>query len=254
GACVIMINNVSGAPTLSFFAGATPMITNTRERHADVNGVPARSYLGIRAVAPDDPDRTLFTLARGYFPPGAVLIYTLTGNYSGGSFNNLSVGTFRRVATDSMTFLRALTAELALTGGDRLIAAENIVAILETTGFDVLLQNTQFPLTLFAPTDEAVVEAANLYTCALANPEALRTLILNHITAGSFSPDQLISRGERPSMAGASHTFRAAAGGFSIDGVRVGSSEGYSTANGYVYLIDAVLVPDGFIDQYCTAG
>ncbi len=254
GSCIILINNVAGMPPVTLSAGSTRMIENAAYRHAVVNTVPARSYLGISAVSTSNPDTTLFQLQRGFFAPNVISFYTLTGSYSAGTLSNFGVGTLQRVPVDTMTFLRGLTADLNLTGGSTLIATENIVAVLDTIGFDQLLANPQLPLTVFAPTDEAVVAVADLYQCALANPAALRTLVLNHIVAGSYTPSQLINAGQIPSMSGTNHSFRAASGGFLIDNTFVASSTGYPTANGNVYLIDQVLVPPGFVDQYCSAG
>ncbi len=255
GSCIILINNVAGMPPVTLSAGSTRMIDNATYRHAVVNAVPARSYLGISAVNATNSNTTLFQLQRGFFAPNVISFYTLTGSYSAGTLSNFGVGTLQRVPVDTMTFLRGLTADLNLTGGSTLIAAENIVAVLDSVGFDQLLANPQLPLTVFAPTDEAVVAAADLYQCALANPAALRTLILSHIVAGSYTPSQLISTGQLPSMSGMTHTFRRAAnGGFLIDNTFVSNSLGYPTTNGNVYLIDTVLVPPGFVDQYCSAG
>ena len=48
---------------------------------------------------------------------------------------------------------------------------------------------------------------------------------------------------------------RATSGGFLIDNtVSVPGSAWYPTRNGNVYLIDTVLVPEGFADQYCVSG
>ncbi len=254
GSCIILINNVSGLPPVTVSAGSTLMVENAAYRHAVVNGVAARSYLNISAVNANLPDTILFQLQRGFFAPNVISLYTLTGNYANGSFSNASVGTLRRVPVDSMTFLRGLTGDLNLTGGSNLIAAENVVALLETAGYASLLGNTELPLTLFAPTDEAIVDAAELYTCALANPAALRTLILSHIAAGSYSPTQLLSAGRLPTMGGSTHSFRASNGGFFIDDTFVPEAVQYPTANGYVYLIDTVLIPPGFEDRYCSAG
>ncbi len=205
GSCIILINNVAGMPPVTLSAGSTRMIDSAAYRHAVVNGVPARSYLGISAVSAPNPDTTLFQLQRGFFAPNVISFYALTGTYSAGTLSNFGVGTLQRVPVDTMTFLRGLTADLNLTGGSTLIAAENIVAVLQTIGFDQLLANPQLPLTVFAPTDEAVVAVADLYQCALANPAALRTLVLSHIVAGSYTPSQLITAGQIPSMSGTTH-------------------------------------------------
>ncbi len=134
GSCIILINNVAGMPPVTLSAGSTRMIEGAAYRHAVVNGVPARSYLGISAISASNPDTTLFQLQRGFFAPNVISIYTLNGTYSAGTLSNFGVGTLQRVPVDTMTFLRGLTADLNLTGGSTLIAAENIVAVLDRSG------------------------------------------------------------------------------------------------------------------------
>src|SRR5262249_35142193 len=147
-----------------------------------------------------------------------VYIYSLHGSYPGTISRDYTIGVVRRVAVDTMTFLRSLKANLQLTDGTTLFAAENITAILEQTGFDQLIQNSALPLTVFAPTDQAIIQAApELYQCVTTNPTAMRALILNHILVEAHTPDQLISGGSFTTMAGTTHTFQPTTGGFLID-------------------------------------
>src|SRR5690606_36414398 len=132
-----------------------------------------------------------------------IYLYSLVGSYPGSQFTDYNMGTLRRVPVDAMTFLRGLTADLQLTDGDTLFAMENIVSILEISGFDTLLANQGLALTVFAPTDGAVLEVAgDLYGCALTNATAMRDLILSHILIGSYTSSQLIEAGQISTMAG----------------------------------------------------
>ncbi len=255
GSCIILVDNIRGSPPLTLLADNSLVVDNAQYRHVVVDSVPARSYLELKAVDPSNAQTVLFRLQRGFFEPNVIALYSLTGDYSSGAFSNLRVGTLRRVPVDTMTFLRGLTADLNLSDGTTLYAAENAVAILDASGYANILANPQFPLTVFAPTDGAILEVADLYACALANPLAMRELILNHILAGEFTSAQLINAGSVSTLAGMSHTFRATAGGFVVDNsVRVTDSQRYPTATGSVYLINKVLIPDGFADRYCTSG
>jgi uncharacterized surface protein with fasciclin (FAS1) repeats len=89
----------------------------------------------------------------------------------------------------------------------------------------------------------------------MSNPLAMRALILNHVLVGVQTSETLIALGVVPTMAGTTHTFQPADGGFFIDDkVRVSHSLGYPTVNGNVYLIDTVLVPEGFEADFCELG
>jgi uncharacterized surface protein with fasciclin (FAS1) repeats len=149
-----------------------------------------------------------------------------------------------------------LIADLQLTDGQTLFAAENIVAILDESGFDDLLATEGLLLTVFAPNDQAVLNVAvDLYECAVTNPAAMRELILNHILIGSYTSSQLVSLGRLATMAGTTHTFTPTEGGFFIDDtVRVFESWRYPTLNGNLYLLDTVLVPPGFGEEFCDRG
>lgn len=255
GSCIILVNSVRNSPPMTLLADNSLVVDDARYRHVVVNGVPARSYLELKAVDPNNPQTVLFRLQRGFFEPNVIALYSLTGDYARNTFSNLRIGSIRRVPVDTMTFLRGLTANLNLSDGTNLFAAENIVAVLDAAGYDSLLENTQLPLTVFAPTDAAILEITDLYECALSDPAAMRTLILNHILAGAYTSAQLVNTGSVSTMAGTTHTFRATPGGFFVDNtVRVADSLRYPTATGNVYLIDTVLVPEGFADQYCAAG
>jgi hypothetical protein len=255
GSCVILINNVKGSPAVSLQANHVSTTDQAAYRQTVVGGATAGSFLDFRVVDAATSQTTLFQLQRGFFEPNVIYIYSLRGNYPGRPFTDYSIGTLRRVPVDTMTFLRGLTADLNLSDGTTLFSTENIVAVMEQSGFDQLVQNSQLPLTVFAPVDSAILEIAGLYECALSDPAALRALILNHIVVGSYTSAQLISAGRLPTVSGTTHTFTSNPGGFLIDNtVRVADSTRYPTVNGNVYLTDTVLVPPGFEDQYCTQG
>ncbi len=256
GSCVILINNIRSSPPLSLIANRTPVAQDAAYRQAVVGSAPAGTYLNLSAVDAGAPQTVLFQQRLQVFEPNVIYFYNLRGNYLGVPTADYTVGTVRRVPVDTMSFLRGLTANLQLSDTRTLFATENIVAILEQSGFDRLLANPQLPLTIFAPMDEAVVQiAGDLYQCALDNPAAMRALILNHIIAGSFSPSQLTQAGSIATVGGQSHTFRAGSGGVLIDNrVLAADSLYYPTRNGSLYLIDQVLVPSGFSDQFCAAG
>jgi hypothetical protein len=256
GACVIFVNNLRNSPPLRVNANSTAVVENAGYRQAVVGEVDAASYFNVTAADQNNALASIFRLQLQYFEPNVVYVYTLRGSYPAARPADYIIGTMRRVTVDTMTFLRGLTADLQLSDSRVLFAAENITAILDQAGYAPLIANSQFPLTVFAPLDEAVVRTSpDLYECALTNPDAMRALILNHIVAGAYTPQQLVAAGSISTMGGTTHTFRSSSGGFIMDNrVQVADAVSYPTANGQVYLIDDLLVPPGFEDEYCAQG
>ncbi len=256
GSCLIFVNNLKNAPALNLNANSARIIEESRYRQVTVAHIPAASYFNFTVVEQNNPQSAVFRAQLQFFEPNVIYLYSLRGVYPSANLAAYQVGTVRRVPTDSMTFLRSLTADLNLSDGDVLFAAENITAVLEQTGFDQLLTNSRLPLTIFAPLDEAVIEGArDLFDCAIADPAAMRALILNHILVGDYSIRQLVEAGQVTTLSGVTHTFRSAGGGFTIDNiVEVSDRLSYTTSNGTVYLIDDLLVPPNFENDYCTQG
>jgi hypothetical protein len=256
GSCVILVNNIKGSPALTFTTNNIPFIVSANYRQAVVTQVAADSYQNFKAVDLNHPDVSVFELQPGFFEPNVIYLYGLTGTYPGRMFFDYTLSTTRRVPVDIMTFLRGLTTNLQLTKDNTLFSTENIVAILEESGLDKLVSNQEQALTVFAPTDGAVLNIdGDVFECVTSNPLALQALILNHILAGDYTSSELITSAALPSMAGTTHSFLPAEGGFTIDNkVRVSDSVRYPTIKGVVYLVDTVLVPDGFVEQYCGAG
>ncbi len=256
GSCVIVINNIRNSPDLRLTANSIPVVDGVGYRQAVVGSVPAGTYLQLAAADTNNTQTVLFQQQFQVFEPNVIYLYNLRGNYVGRPSADYTAGTIRRVPVDTMTFLRGLTGKLQLTDTKTLFATENIVAILQQSGFDHLLQNAQLPLTILAPMDQAVAKiSGDLYQCALSNPAAMRALILNHVLAGSYTPAQLASAGSVATVGGQTHTFRATNSGVLVDNaVLARDTLNYPTLNGNVYLIDQVLIPNGFTDQFCSQG
>ncbi len=254
GSCIILVNNIKGSPPLTFIA-ENPVIDDARYRRAVVNHVSAGSYREFIAVDLTNPETVVFELQPGFFEPNVIYFYGLSGTYPGTMFVDYSLGSTRRVPVDIMTFLRGLTAERQLTDGERLFATENIVFVLEESGLQFVLSNPRTSFTVFAPIDRAGFDIpTGILECAVENPQAIRTLILNHIISGSYDSNQLVEQVVVETMAGTPLTFipTEAGDGFFIDNqVRVDNTLGYSTVNGNVYLIDTVLIPESFEAEFC---
>ncbi len=257
GSCIIFINNINGSPPLTMTVNTNPVISAAQYRETVVGSRAAGSYLASTVVDQNNPQTVVFPLQRGFYEPNVIYLDSLSGRYPGNPGSDYSFGVIRRVPVDTMTFLRGLKANLQLTDdGTTLFATENIVAILDASKYDTFLANTQLAFTVFAPLDGAVLKIApELYQCAVSQPAAMRALILNHVLVGSFTPAQLIQARQVASLDGVVHTFQATNGGVLIDNtVVVPTDVSYPTSNGMVYLINSVLLPPNFTDQYCTSG
>ncbi|MBL8132880.1 MAG: fasciclin domain-containing protein [Anaerolineae bacterium] len=254
--CVILINNVRNSPPLTLNLDGRGVIGGVSYRQAAAASAPAGGYRQLTVVDPAAPQTPFLRIEQGYFAPNLISLIAMSGGYSGGQPVNMRVGLPRRVPTDIITFLRGLTADVQVTDGETLYAAENILALIEMARFETLFGNPNFPLTVFAPTDGAVLSVApEVFECAMSSTEAMRALIFHHISVGTYTPAQLSAEGSLPTLAGTTHTFRAAPGGFVIDGtVAVTDAEHYMTLSGSLYLIDTVLIPPDFEQRYCTLG
>jgi uncharacterized surface protein with fasciclin (FAS1) repeats len=251
--CLIIVNNIRSAPALSLIDGPDILVDGVFYRQAAAEGIDPATYWEFATVVRDNPENHIFQSQTVFFEPNTVYLYGMTGDFAR---RNTVMSAARRVTTDVMTFLRGLTADVQLTDGVVLFAAENIVAILEESGYDTLLANPFIDLTIFAPTDGAILEAVpELFACATSNPDAMQALILNHILIGGRGSAELLDAGTLATMGGTSHTFTPADGGFMIDNqVRVDAALAYPAENGIVYLVDTVLVPENFAEQYCEVG
>ncbi len=251
--CLIVVNNVKGLTPLSLVDGADTLVDDIEYRQAVASPVAPATYYEFATVERINPTNVIFPPQTKFFEPNTIYLYGL----SGGMGTDYGMSVARRVTTDIMTFLRGLTADVQLTDGEILFAAENIVEVLEQSGYDTLLSNPYLDLTIFAPTDAAILDAVpELFGCATANPDAMQALILNHIVIGGRTPAELIDAQMLVTMGGEAHTFAPAANsGYLIDNqVFVEDSLAYPAENGMVYLVDSVLVPEGFVEQYCEAG
>ncbi|MBK8027378.1 MAG: fasciclin domain-containing protein [Chloroflexi bacterium] len=254
--CLIVVNNLKNSPALTVNIDGIGLIANILYRQAAVANAEAGGYRQLTVVDPPTPQNPVLRLEQGFLEPNVITLLTLSGVYSGGQVTNLQVGEIHRVPVDILTFLRGLTADMQVTDGETLYATENIVALLDLARFDVLFTNPNFPLTVFAPTDAAILAVAPaVFECATENPSAMRALIFNHILLGAYPPDQLVTEGALPAISGSTHTFRSVPGGILIDDtVTVPEDVHYSALNGDVYLIDSVLIPPNFQETYCTLG
>lgn len=105
--------------------------------------------------------------------------------------------------------------------------------------------NGEGPFTVFAPANSAFGRIpAQEFDELLANKEALTDVLTYHVVAGEYSPEELVEAGSVESVEGQSLTIAEGPGDtFTVDGAKVLCGN-IPVANGVVYVIDEVLLPD----------
>lgn len=98
------------------------------------------------------------------------------------------------------------------------------------------------PFTVFAPTDAAFAKLpAGTVESLLANPEALKNILLYHVAAGELSAADVTSRTSL-TMANGQTVAISTAGGAKINDSNITATD-IGARNGVIHVIDTVLIP-----------
>jgi phosphate binding protein len=120
-----------------------------------------------------------------------------------------------------------------------------LLAAVEAAGLVDAL-NSEGPLTVFAPTDEAFAALpAGTVEYLLANPELLTAVLTYHVLPGSVMAETVMTMTEATeveTLQGAPITVMASDMGVTVDGVNVSATD-IAASNGVIHVIDAVLIP-----------
>ncbi len=100
------------------------------------------------------------------------------------------------------------------------------------------------PFTVFAPTDEAFAALPEgTLESLLADPEALKNILLYHVVSGKVTADQVVTLTSADTVAGQPISIEVVDGGVVLnDTVKVVTTD-IETSNGVIHVIDAVLLP-----------
>ena len=103
------------------------------------------------------------------------------------------------------------------------------------------------PYTLFAPVNEAFdamvpISGDKDNPADNASTNELKELLLNHVVEGKYSAADLIGKNELPTLGGTPIKLGEVSDNVTVDGANVILSD-QEADNGYVHLIDSVLVP-----------
>jgi len=119
---------------------------------------------------------------------------------------------------------------------------KTLTAAIQAAGLQEVLSE-KGPFTVFAPTDEAFAKLPDgTVEALLADPEALKQVLLYHVTEGTVLAEDVVKLKDAKTLNGqkvAIHT---------TDGVMINSANVIKTdimaENGVIHVIDAVLIPE----------
>ncbi|MEM9858874.1 MAG: fasciclin domain-containing protein [Bacteroidota bacterium] len=129
---------------------------------------------------------------------------------------------------------------------DIAVGADNLTTLVTALGQADLVGTLEEdgPFTVFAPTNEAFA-----LLDALPEGETLKEVLLYHVADGAFDAQALIEKGTITTVQGEEVTIRQNTQGEVIlnDHMKV-STANIEAANGIIHIIDAVLIPNSFLD------
>ena len=134
------------------------------------------------------------------------------------------MGDIVETATEAGTFTTLLTAA----------TAAGLVETLQGEG----------PYTVFAPTDEAFAALPEgTLEGLLADPEALKQILLYHVVSGKVTSDQVVGLTSADSVAGPAIAIAVKDGTVYLnDSAKVVTTD-IETSNGVIHVIDSVILP-----------
>jgi uncharacterized surface protein with fasciclin (FAS1) repeats len=129
------------------------------------------------------------------------------------------------------------------------VSLNTFLAVIEAAGLTEMLSDSG-PFTLFAPTDGAFANlTSGTLDALMADPEALRAVLMNHIVEGDLSVDELMQQRTVTTMGGAELTITDSNENdtvFNINDSAEVEFLDYPVANGRIYTIwNTVLMPEG---------
>ncbi|CAN5762664.1 fasciclin domain-containing protein [soil metagenome] len=117
-----------------------------------------------------------------------------------------------------------------------------LLAAAEAAGLvDVL--RSEGPFTVFAPTDEAFAKLPEgTVESLLANPDALRAILLYHVVPGKVMAAQVVGMSEATTAQGASVSISTYGESVRINDATVVAAD-IEASNGVIHVIDTLILP-----------
>ena len=117
-----------------------------------------------------------------------------------------------------------------------------LLAALQATGLDTALAEAE-PFTIFAPTDEAFARLpAGTVQFLLANPDALKNILLYHVASGDLNTAELAAQRNISTLQDASARIYSAFGRTYVNNAFIQTGN-IDASNGIVHAISRVLLP-----------
>ena len=117
-----------------------------------------------------------------------------------------------------------------------------LLAALQATGLDTALAEAG-PFTIFAPTDEAFARLpAGTVQSLLANPDALKNILLYHVASGDLNTAELAAQRNISTLQDASARIYSAFGRTYVNNAFIQTGN-IDASNGIVHAISRVLLP-----------
>lgn len=206
----ILVNNIAGSPPISFYEQDMWVEQNIEPGTYSAELFPAFFWDTGKAVVGDDLDNIVFDFdpdvdgMGGFWEPYTVYLYGLMGTYPGAMFEDYTIdgGGHYVTAPDLSSFLAAFDGRGLTSDSETFYEFNTLVDALEATELDSTLAEGG-PYTIFVPTDQAfgALPEGTLDTL-MDDPDALRSVLLNHVVEGSLTYDDIVEAGTLTSLAG----------------------------------------------------
>jgi uncharacterized surface protein with fasciclin (FAS1) repeats len=253
GTCLILIHNIAGAPAMTIIEDGQALHTVAYDEPT-IAFHPSGNVDTSMIVAADDPDTHLFEFdmeADGIgdiWEPNMIKLVGFMGHYPGQAFEEYGARAADYSpanAVDLMAGVSGLGLQLEPGLG---VSYDTLLAALEAAGLTEMLRDSG-PYTLFAPTDGAFANLPEGTLDALmAELEALRAVLLNHIVEGDLSEDDLLGQGTVTTLGGTQLTITDSNEDdpvFNINNTVEVDFWNYRVANGRVYTVwNMVIMPE----------
>jgi uncharacterized surface protein with fasciclin (FAS1) repeats len=162
---------------------------------------------------------------------------------------------FRASVTTAALALLAVAAPVQAQYNSNATPSEDIVEVATAAGsFGTLLAaaeaaglvdvlKSEGPFTVFAPTDDAFAKLPEgTVESLLANPEALRAILLYHVVPGRVTAEQVVTMTEAETAQGASVRISTYGETVRINDATVVTAD-IQASNGIIHVIDTVILP-----------
>jgi transforming growth factor-beta-induced protein len=118
-----------------------------------------------------------------------------------------------------------------------------LVAAVQAAGLEETLRG-EGPFTVFAPTDAAFAALPEgTVEALLADPDALREVLLYHVVAGSVPAEDVVGLTSAETVQGSAVSIEVVGGSVVLNGESTVIATDVEASNGIIHVIDAVLLP-----------